>query len=319
MKVCDMHCDTLTVLKDQNKNFFSNDLHISLEKMEQGNYLSQCFAVFINLNKKAPYKRCVDYINYFYKLMDENSNIIKQAKNYQDIINNNKEYKMSAILTIEEGETIEGSLEKLQYFYDRGVRMMTLTWNYPNQIGFPNIDATKEVKEITSVNTVDGLTEFGIKVVKKMNELGMIVDCSHLSDKGFYDVIKYSSSPIVCSHSNSRTIQNVSRNLSDDMILMLKENGGIMGINYCHDFISYSNEDQIQDIIKHIKHIVKIGGIDICALGSDFDGIGTVKGMSDCTKTNVLYDELLKSGFSNEEVDKIFYKNFLRVFKQVCK
>jgi membrane dipeptidase len=152
-----------------------------------------------------------------------------------------------------------------------------------------------------------------------MNELGMIIDCSHLSDKGFYDCIKYSKHPIVCSHSNSRSVCNVVRNMSDEMILALKENKGLMGINYCPDFISNSKKNQIPDIIKHINHIKSVGGIDIIALGSDFDGIPTPNGMSDCTKVNLLKEALIKEGYTHEEIEKIFYKNFLRVFKKVCK
>ena len=153
-----------------------------------------------------------------------------------------------------------------------------------------------------------------------MNELGMIIDVSHLSDKGFYDCIKYSKHPIVASHSNARSVCGVGRNMTDDMILKLHKNKGVMGMNYCPDFISNNTkENQIPDIVKHMLHIKSLGCIDNIALGSDFDGIETPVGMSDCTKTHDLKKEMKRCGFTQEEIDKVFYKNFLRVFKQVCK
>ena len=242
--------------------------------------------------------------------MKENGDVIRQVTTVEEILENREKGIMSALLTIEEGEAIEGSIEKLEHFYNRGVRMMTLTWNFANQLAYPNY--VYEGK----IDTERGLTDKGIEVIKKMWELGMIVDVAHLNDAGIYDVFKYATKPIVASHSNARAVHNVPRNLSDDMIVKLRENGGVMGINYCPDFISEDTEqNQIPDIIRHIKHIVKVGGIDTVALGSDFDGITTPNGMSDCTKTNDLYEALVAEGFSEEDIDKIFYKNFLRVLK----
>ena len=311
LSVIDMHCDTITGLARSGKSFVDNDGHISLNKMKDGNYLMQCFAVFLYLKATPnPFETCNKYIEYFYKTMEENKDSIRPVTTVEEILENREKGLMSALLTIEEGEAIEGSLEKLQHFYDRGVRMMTLTWNFENQLAYPNY--VYEGK----IDTERGLTEKGIEAVKKMCELGMIVDVAHLNDAGIYDVFKYATKPIVASHSNARAVHNVPRNLSDDMILKLRENGGIMGINYCPDFISENTkENQIPDIIRHIKHIVKVGGIETVGLGSDFDGIPTPIGMSDCTKTNDLYDALVKEGFSEEDIDKIFYKNFLRVLK----
>ena len=305
----------------ETKGIYKNNLHIDVLKMSKGEYLMQTFAVFIPLHKvNTPFETTKKYIELFKSEIKKNSHVISQVTTYQELQNNKALKKMSALLSIEEGGAIEGDLEKLEYFYSLGVRMMTLTWNFPNEIGYPNINMTNKTKvNIRIPNTVDGLTPFGKEVVKKMNELGMIIDVSHLSDAGFYDVINLSTKPIVCSHSNSRKICKVSRNLTDEMILALKKNKGVMGINYCPDFISSSKKNQIPDIIKHINHIKEVGGIDIIALGSDFDGIPTPNGMSDATKTLELKEALVKEGYTQEEIDKIFYKNFLRVFKKVCK
>ena len=309
--VIDMHCDTLTRACRFGQNLRDYDGHINLQKMKEGNYLMQCFAMFIYLEGTPnPFEKCNEYIDFFDKSMKENSDVIRQVTNVEEILENREKGIMSALLTIEEGEAIEGSIEKLEHFYNRGVRMMTLTWNFANQLAYPNY--VYEGK----IDTERGLTDKGIEVIKKMWELGMIVDVAHLNDAGIYDVFKYATKPIVASHSNARAVHNVPRNLSDDMIVKLRENGGVMGINYCPDFISENTEqNQIPDIIRHIKHIVKVGGIDTVALGSDFDGIPTPNGMSDCTKTNDLYEALVAEGFSEENIDKIFYKNFLRVLK----
>ena len=153
-----------------------------------------------------------------------------------------------------------------------------------------------------------------------MNQLGMIIDVSHLSDKGFYDVIEHSSVPLVASHSNARSICSVSRNLTDDMILKIKERHGLIGINFCPDFVSLENQDkEIENIVKHIKHIKSIAGTGIIALGTDFDGIPTPNGLEDASKMYLLEEALYNEGFSKEDIEKIFYKNFLRLLKRVCK
>ncbi len=146
---------------------------------------------------------------------------------------------MSALLTLEEGAVCEGSMEKLHAFYDRGVRMMTLTWNFPNEIGFPNIHMPENGGEpdFTVPETERGLTEFGFDLIEEMQRIGMIVDVSHLSDAGFYDVASHAKKPFVASHSDARSVCRAVRNLTDDMIRTLAEKGGVTGLNYCADFL----------------------------------------------------------------------------------
>ena len=302
-KVIDMHCDTMTGLCRKNGDFRSNDMHIDLTKMEQGNYLMQCFAIFIYLKgTDKPYEAANHYMDFFDKVMKENSDRIAQVTTVQEILDNYARGKTSAMLTIEEGGVLEGSLEKLQHFYDRGVRMITLTWNFENEIAYPNY----VYEEVPRPDTERGLKPFGFEAINKMWDLGMIVDVSHLNAR----------KPIVASHSNSRAVMNVPRNMTDDMIRRLARNGGIMGMNYCPNFVSKNDkQNQIPDIVEHIKHIADIGGIETVALGSDFDGIPTPVGMSDCTKTHDLYEALMQNNFSQEDIDRIFYKNFLRVLE----
>ena len=315
LNVIDMHCDTLTKSSLKEQGLYNLNGHLNIKKMYQGEYMMQCFAIFLPITYFShPFEEFKSYVSLFKEQMEENSTLISQVYNYQDILNNKGNFKMSALLTIEDAGMLENKMENVVWAYEQGVRMMTLTWNYPNGIGYPNFVNNDTIHP----NTTNGLTPYGIELVHKMNELGMIIDVSHLSDAGFFDVIKYSTQPIVASHSNSRSVHNHVRNLSDEMILALKKNGGVMGINYCGDFVSSSKTNQIPDIIKHVNHIKEVGGIDMIALGSDFDGIPTPLGMSDATMTHALKDALVKEGYTKNEIDKIFYKNFLRVFKKVC-
>lgn len=320
MKYVDMHCDTITELCDINGNLSNNDLHIDINKLKKGECLLQNFAIFTNLNhENSDYtKKAIDY---YYKQLEINKDAIRPVNKYSDIESNEENNYISAMLTLEEGSVVDGDLNNLNMFYDKGVRMITLTWNYPNGIAYPNIDQTigRSKESIYSFNTKDGLTDFGIEYVKRCNELGIIVDVSHLSDKGFYDVLKYSEYPFVASHSNARAICKVGRNLTDDMIVELARKGGVTGINFCADFIDDSNpHTTIDNIVKHIRHIVNIGGIDCVGFGSDFDGIQNTLEIGDASGMQKIY-EALKEYFNEGELEKIFYKNVLRVYKQCLK
>ncbi len=328
MRIVDMHCDTIMALMGNDKELRQSDNMIDLEKLQKGDYLLQCFAMFVpyksrnNDDHYSPFEMCHKMIDRYYQELAKNEDLIKPAFTSEDIEQNIKEKKMTALLTIEEGGVCLGNIEFLRNFYRLGVRMMTLTWNFKNEIATPNIDylsiTREQIKnEGVKPNTTDGLTEFGIEVVKEMNRLGMVIDCSHLGDKGFYDVIKYSNKPIVCSHSCARSICNHVRNMTDDMLLKLKENGGVVGINYCHDFIKEEKTlATVKDIVKHINHIKDLIGIDYIGLGSDFDGIGNSDiELKDASMMNLLIQELEEQGYLKEEIDKICYKNVLRVFK----
>lgn len=328
MKIIDMHCDTIMALMRSDKNLRESTNMVDLNKMIKGNYLLQCFAMFVpyvsrnNEENYSPFEMCNKMIDKYYMELEKNKDLIMPAFTSKDIEENIKNNKMTALLTIEEGGVCLGNIEFLRNFYRLGVRMMTLTWNFKNEIATPNIDyfsITREqiAREGVKPNTTDGLSEFGIEVVKEMNRLGMVIDCSHLGDKGFYDVIKYSTKPIVCSHSNSRTVCNHPRNLTDDMLFKLKENGGVLGINYCHDFIKEDpSTATLQDFVKHIVYIKNLIGIDHIGLGSDFDGISNKDiELKDASMMSELIEELRKEGFSEEDIDKISYKNVLRVFK----
>ncbi len=299
-----MHCDTIMRIYQDNTELKTNNYHISENKLVKANSLVQFFAMFMDMKAvDNPYTVCNEMIDVFEREVAKSS-VIKKGTAPSDI----GEDHITGILTIEEGGAIQGDMEKLIHFYNRGVRSIVLTWNYENEIGYPNYKYTYKDK---------GLKPFGIEVVKKMNELGMIVDVSHLSDGGFWDCIKYSNKPIIASHSNARAVHDHARNLTDEMILALRDKGGVMGINFYSGFLDGTNLSKVSSIVKHIKHIRDLAGIDVIALGTDYDGINCELEIEDMSKIDMLRKALEEEGFTAEEIDKIFYKNAMRVYKEV--
>lgn len=311
MKLIDLHCDTIDklMLNTREYNLKRNEFSVDIEKLKKADSLAQTFALFVDTNPiKNPYDYCMSMADKFFEEMKKNEDTISLATSYKEIMENEASGKMSALLAIEEGAVLEGKIENLKKFYDLGVRMMTLTWNHPNEIGFPhNVGLSKE----------KGLTDFGKEVVHNMNELGMIVDVSHLSDAGFYDVANLSTKPFIATHSNARQAMNHSRNLTDDMIKVLANSGGVTGLNFFHLFLSQDSETKIEYIINHMKHIINVGGLDVLAIGTDFDGIDSVVEVKDISEMDKLAVALEKNGFTHDQIEKIYYKNALRVIKDV--
>lgn len=311
MRTIDLHCDTvLRLMKDkENLGLYENNFGVDIKKLKKANSLIQFFALWIDLNsQRDPVDICLEMMDKFHLELDKNYQYIKLATRYEDIINNDKEGKISAILSIEEGGALKGKLYNLRNYYRLGVRSITLTWNNVNHIGYPN---TKEEYRNK------GLTDFGRQVVYEMNRLGMLIDVSHLSDQGFYDVANISKKPFIASHSNSRHIKNHFRNLTDDMIRVLSEAGGVMGICFERNFLGDSEKARIEDMVNHIKHIKNVGGIDVLAIGSDFDGCNPNGEIGNIGEIEKLIYALKDNGFAEDEIDKIFYKNALRVIRDV--
>jgi len=326
MKVADMHCDTIYEINRLQKEgkeccLKNNHLNISIEKMKKGDYLIQNFAMFTHLQETDnPITHVNQMIDTFYNELEKNKDEISIVYSYDDIMKNQESHKMSALLTLEEGGVVCNDLAYLRNYYRLGVRMITLTWNFSNGIGYPNFDIDGDKHGYDEFDNIHGLTEFGIEYVREMERLGIIIDVSHLSDAGFYDVLKYTNAPFVASHSNARNVCSHARNMTDDMIKKLAERGGVMGINYAAGFLEENAEmSRVEAMVKHIEYIRDLAGIDCIGLGSDFDGISQNLELKDCSYLPVLEKALYEHGFSQEEVEKIFYKNVLRVYQQVLK
>lgn len=347
MRIVDMHCDTIAALYMNRERGNEGGLresvhHIDLKKMRQSGYVLQNFALFVDLGAgKDPWERVQQYCAYYCQELEENRDWIAPVLKFADFERNQVEGKMSALLTVEEGGVCKGQIEKLCKLYEQGVRMLTLTWNYPNELGYPNVDNNRanlirqaarvlsdkerDQAEKAIVNTPDterGLTQKGREFVSKMEELGMIVDVSHLSDAGFYDVLECTRSPFVASHSNARAVCPHVRNMTDDMIRRLAERGGVMGLNFASQFLNQkpvyeSNPGTVAAIAEHARHIVNVGGLECLGLGSDFDGINTHQELPDAGCMYRLFDALKAAGFTESQIDRIFAGNVLRVYREV--
>lgn len=299
MRLFDLHCDTLYECVTKNKKLKENDLKISLEKGKIYSPWIQCFAVWIpdELRGSAA-------LDLFYKcrkvLMNEKVKVLKSGS---DVSEQEKLTECGAFLAVEGGSATSGTIEGLENLYNNDVRLMTLTWNGENELGFGSVSGEKK-----------GLKPFGKSCVRRMGELGMIVDVSHLNDYGFYDVAEISEKPFIATHSNSRSVANVPRNLTDEQFKFICSQGGLVGINFYHYFLNTHGASK-KDLFNHIEHFLSLGGEDTLALGSDFDGADMPSFIKDMSYFQELYIDLEKLGYSPNLIDKIFYSNAANFFQ----
>lgn len=334
MQYIDMHCDTLSqaFMKKRESIFrLPDDFMVDLERMQAGGCLAQFFAIFMqpeltgaepkrgiseDMIPKEDILEDMEYIKallrIFHRSMEEPPERIAPARSVAELEANEAAGKMSGILSIEDGRAVDGRMEHLEWMHAEGIRMIALTWNHENCFGFPNsVD-----RDVMS----RGLKSFGKEAVLRMNELGMVVDVSHLSDGGFMDVAELSRKPFIASHSNCRALSPHRRNLSDEMIRILAGKGGIMGLNFYGPFLNAdgeAKESTISRMLAHLKHVVKVGGIETAAIGTDFDGMSGSFEIGDCSKMQLLFDAMTKAGFTIEEIEKIAYKNVKRVMRDI--
>lgn len=324
MQYIDLHCDTLAqaFLKGKNSMSYMPEDMVDVERLKKANALAQFFAIFMlppGEEERTGVKIPADdrYIEILIRILhhtiEENPDDIALARNIKEMEENRKNGKISAFLTLEDGRAVDGNMEKLEHYYDKGIRLISLTWNFENCFGAPNSREEAVMKK--------GLTPFGKEAVKRMEELGMIVDVSHLSDGGFYDVADVLEGPFVASHSNCRELTGHPRNLTNEMIRILGNRGGVAGINFFANFLNDKQEKQnsrIQDMVLHIRHLMNYGGEDVVALGTDFDGIsGNEFDIKSPVQIERLFDALRKNGFSASQIEKIAYKNVCRAMRDI--
>lgn len=311
--VFDGHCDTILEVMNHKRSLGSKTFagHLDIPRMKEGGVDVQFFAVFIEEIYKPDrsLKRTLQLIDCFYKEIEKNQDDISLVTNYNQIEEVNRAGKIAAILSIEGGEALEGDLGVLRVLYRLGVRLLTLTWNQRNQIA----DGIGESR------TGSGLTEFGLKVIDEMNRLGMLIDVSHLSETGFWDVIKRSKAPIVASHSNCYNLCPHPRNLKDEQIKALADKGSVIGITFVPNFLTQEKRrTNVKDVVKHIDYLVEKVGVDCVGLGSDFDGTDSLPlGLEGVDKIPNITEGLLDRGYKEKDIKKILGENFLRVFKDV--
>lgn len=319
MNLIDLHCDTAWKLLNSTSGdtLKENEFCINLKELKKAGSLAQFFACFIYMEQfKGPDRYAKGYVNakeLIAKMKQEvaaYSEEIAFAGNYQEIMTNKDAGKISAILTLEEGGVVDEDMARLEELYAEGIRLVTLLWNYENCIGYPNSREEQIMQK--------GLKPFGFEMVERMNELGMLVDVSHMSDGGFWDVIRCSKTPVVASHSNVRALCNHPRNMTDAMLKALGEKGGVAGVNFYPAFVQENQIARADDIVRHIRHMVNVGGENLVAIGTDFDGFdGGELEIQKAGQMGILLRALEKSGFSSAQIEKFWSGNALRVIKEV--
>jgi len=306
LKYFDLHCDTISNCYNNKKPLFNNDLQLSLLRGKNYSPWFQCFAVWIPDEKRG--KAAADYFDaVVQKLNDElelNADKIMLCKTTRDFTMAQEQNKIGAVLTVEGGAAAAGSIERLQYMADRGVKVITLTWNSSCELG-----------DGADVEPSNGLSQFGKLAVKEMERLHIVVDVSHASDKLFYDVANTTVRPFIATHSNSRTICNQRRNLTDDQFRIIKERGGLVGINFVPIFLNPTGKAGADDVLRHIEYFLSLGGESCLAIGSDFDGIDRLPhGMAGIESVEDIAELMLHHNYSEVLTNSILFDNAYHFF-----
>ena len=305
----DTHCDT-PMLFPQGIRFDQRDprILVDLQKMTEGRLDATIMAAYLPQPTENPTVYADNIFDQIEAIVRKKSDYVRIARTPAELWENKRAGRKSIMLGIENGIALDGKLENLQHFADRGIVYMTLCHNGDNDI----CDSASK-----SNQTHGGVSAFGEKVIKEMNRLGILVDMSHAGEKSFYDALDISAKPIVCSHSSARALCDHPRNLTDDQMRALAAKGGVAQTTIYHGFLRNDAEATILDVIAHLEHAIDVMGIDHVGLGTDFDGDGGVRGLADASELIHFTRQLMARRYSDEDIQKIWGGNFLRVMQEV--
>lgn len=316
--VVDTHCDTLMQFLHQGwpnpparkLGERSDRGHIDLPRMIEGGVTCQTFAIYTGRRAIVPEASlmAMKMVDKFYTEIEANPEIVA-VTTHDEIVAAKKAGKVCGLLSLEGAEPLMGDIALLRVYYKLGMRMLSFAWNY----------RTPFADGLGAKRSESKLPELGVQALEEMNRLGIVFDVSHLCDSVFWDVNDVVKRPFIASHSNARALCSHARNCTDDMIKAIADHGGVLGMNYAPQFIVDGGENvTVMDMVDHIDHIVKLVGPDHVGLGSDFDGIGPPpKGIETVDQTPNVTRELVKRGYSDEDILKILGGNHMRVFKEV--
>ena len=307
----DTHCDT-PMFFPQGVRFVQRDPSIltDLHKMTEGRLDATIMVAYLPQPTEQPKAFADNIFDQIEAIAKKNSDYVRIARTPADLWQNKREGRKSIMLGIENGIALDGKIENLQHFADRGIVYMTLCHNGDNDI----CDSASKTQ-----NTHGGVSAFGEQVIREMNRLGILVDMSHAGEKSFYDALDISKKPIVCSHSSARALCDHPRNLTDDQMRALAAKGGVAQTTIYHGFLRKDGEATIVDVIAHLEHAIQVMGIDHVGLGTDFDGDGGVPGLADSSELIHFTRQLLRKRYSDEDIQKIWGGNFLRVMAEAQK
>ncbi len=299
MQFFDLHCDTLYRAVTEHSSLNNHGFQVSVDVGKKFKKWCQCMAIWLpdDITDEAA-------VHLFEKAHKE---LIDDAKTYSinvfDFGNDLREHNL--IFTVENGRILQNDLSMIDYLARCSVRMLTLTWNAENCIG-GGADCPQK-----------GLTSFGKKCIKKLEDNNIIVDISHASDKTLYDVLSIASKPVVASHSNSRSVCNHRRNLPDEYFCEIAKRGGLVGLNFHRDFLSNTPQDaSVKDVLLHTEYFLSLGGENAVSVGSDFDGSDIPQDLNNLQKVPNLYESFLKIGYTEQLVQKIMFTNAYNFFSR---
>ncbi|MEG1524381.1 MAG: dipeptidase [Clostridia bacterium] len=302
--VADAHCDFLYNAVQTGYDLVrpKRDQVIRLNDLQAGHVALQFFACWIDTTLRTPpLHQCIAMIDAYNRMLEQNAELISFTRDFSPNCG-----KIGTVLTVEGGEAMEGSLAVLRTLYRLGVRAMTLTWNEAN-----------ELSGAAMARNNKGLTAVGREMIDEMTRLGIAIDVSHLSDKGIDDILAQTSQPIFASHSNARSVYACPRALQDTHIRAIAQRGGVVGINFYYQQLGPNSKANISDIVRHICHVVQTGGIDCCAIGSDFDGMQQYpRDLRSSRDFPALMRALALAGFSDDAIYKIAYLNLANYIAQ---
>ncbi|WP_251446422.1 dipeptidase [Vermiculatibacterium agrestimuris] len=310
MQVFDGHCDTLLRCYRQGGGFRENSGHLDLKRMGKLGKCAQFFAVFGSPDETPGCSLWEVFLAQeaiFRREMAANSGLVTHCRTAGEAEAAWAAGKQAAFLSVEGAELLECDLQKLEEAYHMGVRAVNLTWNHENHLSGSNNESSQK-----------GLTEQGKSFVRRMQELGMLVDVSHLSDPGFWDVMELARKPVFASHSNSRAICPHKRNLTDEQFTAIIGNHGVAGLNMAAEFVGQS-EPTIDTVVAHIEHWLSLGGGKNISLGGDWDGIKDMpRGIAGFQDLEAVAERLLRMNYPEQQVKDLFYNNLMRVVREVC-
>lgn len=294
------------------------DLHIDIGKLEDGGIDIAYFAAFnegFNRDTEKSLSSTLSLINALYFTEEKNRGRFKIIRELGDIEELLGEGKRGALPTIEGAYAFDGenSEELLNQFLDLGVRVIAFTWNYSNHLA-EGISET--YGEDLDEKSPEGLTSLGKKMIENMNNLGMVVDVSHMSKKSFWDTIETSKSPIIASHSGVDAIRNHPRNLDDEQLKALAKNGGVVGIVLSKNFLTDKETGSVKDFVDHVDYAVDLIGEDHVGIGSDFDGTTIPEDIKNSSEMYKIVDEMFSRGYEDKSIEKILGGNMLRVLRK---
>lgn len=306
----DAHCDSISRFLVNREDTLSKSCgHLDLERVGGFAPYAQFFALFTDRAACGPAmgERYAALLERFCREVREHGERIAHCRTAQEALSAGQQGKIAAFLSVEGGELLDCDPEKLDAAYRDGVRAINVTWNHANALSGSHKDHPQQ-----------GLTGQGIRFVRRMRELGILIDVSHISDPGFWDVLEYASGPVIATHSNARDVFFHTRNLTDGQITAIIKCHGVIGLNLFVDFMG-TQPTSVDTVIAHLEHVLDLGGADTVALGGDWDGADPlVGGFRDISDWRVLYEELLRRNYSEELIQNLFYYNMMRIVRDVC-